>query len=252
MSGKVCRDVRREIDQSELGQSLSAAAEAHVAACPGCAEFRGERSHLRELVGALRPVIAPADFDMRLRARLARERDVPRQNFIFRFVLSTPGIVVAAILVLVVGIAVFTSQRKPQGPSVALGGGGNPAATPAPAPAAAAKDENSETVRTTMPDNANQGKSKQSTLLARNAPRLTAPVNAAPQVEDLSVKGAQIVRAASRPGEVSLLAPLKPMVVTIYDEHGTSRKIQLPPISFGSQRLTDNRVPVSMTNSKEW
>jgi hypothetical protein len=78
------------------------------------------------------------------------------------------------------------------------------------------------------------------------------PVNAAPQVNDLSAKGAQIVRAIDRPGEVSLGAPLKPMVVTMYDEHGATRKIQLPPISFGSQRLTDNRVPVSLTNSKDW
>jgi hypothetical protein len=252
MSGKVCREVRREIDQSELGQSLSANAEAHVAACPGCAEFRGQRSRLRELVGALTPVTAPVDFDMRLRARLAREREAPRQLFIFRFVMSTPGIVMAAVLVLVVGIVVFTSQRKPQSPSLASGSRGDHVATPAPAPAPAVKDENSDTAGTVMPVNTNQDKPKPSPLLARNPPRLTVPVNPAPQANDLSAKGAQIVRATSRAGEVSLVAPLKPMVVTMYDEHGATRKIQLPPISFGSQRLTDNRLPVSMTNSKDW
>src|SRR6266550_4214689 len=68
-----------------------------------------------------------------------------------------------------------------------------------------------------------------------------------PQANDLTVSRAESYRLApDRAGEVSLTAPVKPMVVTMYDERGGSRKIQLPPISFGSQRLTDNRTPVSM------
>src|SRR5215471_15896512 len=138
MNGRVCREVRREIDQSELGQSLSANAESHMAACPACVEFRRERSRLRELVGALTPVTAPADFDMRLRARLARERDVPPQPFIFRFVMSTPGIAIAAVLVLVVGTVVFLSQRRPpQAQTPSLASDHNHVVAPAPAPAVA-------------------------------------------------------------------------------------------------------------------
>src|SRR5689334_6869178 len=112
MSAKLCRDVRREIDQSELCQSLSADAAAHVAGCAACGQFRDERARLRELVGALQPVTAPPDFDMRLRARLARERDLPKQPFIFRFVMSTPVIATAAVLVMIAGTIVFMSQRK--------------------------------------------------------------------------------------------------------------------------------------------
>jgi hypothetical protein len=250
MSGKVCREVRREIDQSELGQSLSANAAAHVAGCPSCAEFSSQRSRLRELVGALTPVTAPADFDMRLRARIARERDVPRQPFIFRFVMSTPGIVVAAVLVLVVATIVFISQRRPQSPRLASGSHNDQVVTPAPAPAVAEKNQNSD-AGTTVAVNTNSGKPKQSPLLVRNTPRVNLPVNVAPHVEDLNARSAQTVRATNR-GEVSLVAPLKPMVVTMYDEHGATRKIQMPPISFGSQRLTDNRMPVSMTNSRDW
>jgi hypothetical protein len=248
MSGKECREVRREIDQSELGQSLSANSEAHVAGCVSCAEFRGERSRLRELVGALTPVTAPADFDMRLRARITRERDVPRQPFIFRFVMSTPGIVLAAVLVVVVGTVVFMGQRRPQNPLLVSGPG--PVVSPAPVPDAARNAETPETSGTTLV-NGIQNKPKQSPLLVRNTPRVSAPLNAPSQSEDISARGAQTVRATVRDGEVSLAAPLKPMVVTMYDEHGAARTIQLPAISFGSQRLTD-RVPVSMTNSKDW
>src|SRR5712664_1558799 len=112
MNGKDCREMRREIDQSELGQRLSEQAEQHLATCPACAEFRAERSSLRELVGSLEPVTAPADFDIRLRARIAREHDArARQPFIFRFVMSTPGIAVAALAVMLVGSIVWFSQR---------------------------------------------------------------------------------------------------------------------------------------------
>ena len=247
MSGKVCREVRREIDQSELGQSLSASAEAHLTTCPSCAEFRGERSRLRELVGALTRVTAPPDFDMRLRARIARERDVPRQPFIFRFVMSTPGIVAAAVLVLVVATVVFISQRRPQ----TTGSADHQAVTPAPSRIVATNDQTPEKPGK-APVETNQDKPKQSPLVVRNTPRGTAPANVVPQVDDLSARRAPTVRATDRAGEVSLLAPLKPMVVTMYDEHGATKKIQLPPISFGSQRLTDGRLPVSMSQAKDW
>jgi hypothetical protein len=88
--------------------------------------------------------------------------------------------------------------------------------------------------------------------VARNAAKQSLPVNAVPQVEDFSVGRAQQVKLTDRAGEVSLVAPNRPMVVTMYDAHGAPRKIQLPPISFGSQRLTDSRTQVSMTNSKDW
>ena len=97
MNANDCRTVRREIDISELGQRLSEPLEGHVATCAACAQFRTERAQLRELVGSLKPVLAPADFDMRLRARIAREKDArARQPFIFRFALTTPVIAVAA------------------------------------------------------------------------------------------------------------------------------------------------------------
>ena len=103
MNARDCRTVRREIDTSELGQRLSAPLEMHLAECAACAQFRTDRAQLRELVGSLKPVAAPADFDMRLRARIAREKDAgARQPFIFRFALTTPGIAVAALVVLAI------------------------------------------------------------------------------------------------------------------------------------------------------
>src|SRR5436190_22042448 len=143
MSGKLCRDVRQEIDQSELGQTLGANSEAHVLSCAACATFRDERLHLRELVGGLQPVAAPADFEMRLRARMARERDVPAQPFIFRFVMSTPAIVVAAVLVIAIGAVVFISQRNHSQAPTQAQAGGNERVSPAPSSTVTGKDEGS-------------------------------------------------------------------------------------------------------------
>ena len=131
MNGKDCRFTRREIDESELNQRLSDAAQTHVASCASCRGFRAERTSLRELVGSLEPVTAPGDFEMRLRARLASERPghAPRP-FFHRFVIGVPAIAAAA---LVVGLALtlgWFAQRNAQTPQIAQEPGRE--TTPAP------------------------------------------------------------------------------------------------------------------------
>jgi len=111
MNGKECRATRREIDESELNQKLSDQAQSHIAVCASCRGFRAERTSLRELVGSLEPVAAPGDFDMRLRARLANERQGrARQPFIFRLAIGAPAIAGAALIVI-------TQVRQARDPS---------------------------------------------------------------------------------------------------------------------------------------
>src|SRR5256885_733763 len=118
MNTHECRDVRQEIDQSELGQRLSESSESHAIACASCAAFRAERTRLRELVGSLQPVTAPADFDLRLRARIAREQgQSSAQPSIFRLFMSTPAIAFAGLIVMVVGGLVWINQRLPRPPT---------------------------------------------------------------------------------------------------------------------------------------
>ncbi|HEX3145256.1 MAG TPA: hypothetical protein VHQ64_14885 [Pyrinomonadaceae bacterium] len=250
MNANFCRDVRREIDQSELRQSLSAGSEAHLVSCAACKTFHDERLHLRALVGGLQPVTAPADFEMRLRARIARERVLPKQPFIFRVLMSTPAIVVTAVVVIVVAAIVFFSQRnRPQAPSLA--GTNNQQTVQNPQPVVA-REQMPEPTSTISPLKQDRDKPRQSPMIVRNAPKSNLPVNVLPPATDSTVGSAKSVHMIDRNGEVTLAAPLKPMVVTVYDEHGNTRKIQLPPISFGSQRLTNNRAQVSMTNTKDW
>ena len=99
LNPKACRMVRREIDESELNVRLSDQIQAHMASCPSCRAFRDERTRLRQLVGSLEPVTAPADFDLRLRARIAAERQRPVRASLFpHFLVSTPAMAAAALL----------------------------------------------------------------------------------------------------------------------------------------------------------
>jgi hypothetical protein len=250
MNGNVCREVRREIDQSELRQVLSADTEAHMAACVACQAFSDERLRLRELVGGLQPVTAPADFEMKLRARIARERDLPKQPFIFRLLISTPAIAFAAVLVIAVAAVVFIGQRNHAPAPAQASNGGTQRTNPEPKSTVVVKEDNAAALPAPSPSNRDNSNPKP--LVVRNTPKSALPVINAPEAEDFGVRRAQNVKLMDRAGEVSLAAPTKPMVVTVYDAQGAPRKIQLPPISFGSQRLTDSRTQVSMTNSKDW
>jgi hypothetical protein len=251
MKANDCRTVRREIDTSELGQRLSGPLEMHLAACAACAQFRTERAQLRELVGSLKPVAAPADFDMRLRARIAREKDTSaRQPFIFRFALTTPGIAVAALIVLTIAAVVWINQSKQTAntPTASADPKSEKVTSPAPPPATQDAPLPKEPVVATI----NQPGSQKRLTQSERSPLKSLPVSvsAPSQVSDFNTKAAESIQQ-NRAGEVSITAPSKPMVVSVQDANGTTHKILLPPISFGSQRL-DNRTPVGMTNRKDW
>src|SRR5713101_9903921 len=116
-----CRATRQEIDES--GGQLSAQALRHVASCAPCLAFKNERARLRELLTSLEPVTAPADFDFRLRARMAAQTEKPGPgSFLSGFALSTPAIAVAALVIVALGGSiVWIKQRSAkQAPTVAV------------------------------------------------------------------------------------------------------------------------------------
>jgi hypothetical protein len=257
MNRKDCRSARQEIDESELGQSLSDQARSHVIACPSCRGFQAERTSLRELVGSLEPVSAPGDFELRLRAHMASERQSrPQWPSLFRLITSTPGIAVAALVVMLAMSLVWYAQRKgiqtaaPTASSlikeapdashqdqIAVNTQIEPAKSAAPS-------KPNEAVDGSHPGRPGDSVREKNNKLAQSEIKVT----------DYGVSPAEIVRQGQqRSGEVSLIAPLNPMVVSMQDDHGTTRRISLPPVSFGAQRLVDNRVPVTFSpNSRSW
>jgi hypothetical protein len=242
MNSRDCRATRREIDQSELHQRLSDPALSHVQSCEACREFQGERARLRELVGSLDPVAAPGDFDMRLRARIAAEQSrAPRASLFQRFVVSTPAMAVATLLVMLAGSVVWFMQQRNQQPSVAAGSGTTDVKSV----------ENAATTGTSPVVEQKQNPAPPGVARNSRPPQYRA-TGARGSAEYLTKGAESIKQGQQRAGDVSLSAPVKPLVVSLEDERGAKRKISLPPVSFGSQRLVDNRIPASSNNSRSW
>jgi len=241
MMNKTCRETRREIDESELHQALSDSALNHMQSCAACQAFRNERTRLRDLVGSLEPVTAPADFDFRLRARLAAQRQPSRRRLFSAFGLTAPATIAAAFLALLVGSIVWMNQRTPsQAPSIAkFEEPKRPEEKPVKTePENGAKRPGVDMVAGTQRPN-------------RKTSGLSVP-KTRPRSTDFSESAAKSIRGTDDAGAVSLAAPVKPLVVSMEDDRGATRTISLPPVSFGSQRLVDNRIPQGPNSSRVW
>lgn len=250
--------MRREIDQTAAGEQLSSEALRHVASCAACAAFQNERARLRELLTSLEPVAAPADFDFRLRARIAArtERSAPR-SFLAGFVLSTPAIAVATVVVLVLGLSIlWMSQRSAnQAPTIAT----NSSKQAGEGKSKTVDNSTPRDKEQTPPPIANGGNGGKEEVVyqprAGRQPqikvrRMTQPGGSS---SDFSALGAESIKQGQNAGDVSVSAPLNPMVLSFQDEKGATRTVSLPPVSFGSQRLLEGRVvPVSLKNGRVW
>src|SRR5690349_1413500 len=101
MSKNNCEVIRQELDELMLGETISATAVEHLRECAACREFNEKQTRLRQIVGSLGTVSAPADFDFRLRARLANDANGASFHF---WPLARRGLAfVAVLLVFVVG-----------------------------------------------------------------------------------------------------------------------------------------------------
>jgi hypothetical protein len=69
-----CKAYQREIDEAADGGRVSTGARVHASSCRACGDELRERERLRALVGGLGKVEAPADFEFRLRARMAASK----------------------------------------------------------------------------------------------------------------------------------------------------------------------------------
>ena len=257
-----CRATRREIDRAEGGEQLSAPTLQHVASCAACRAFQNERARLRGLLASLEPVTAPADFDFRLRARIAAQGEsVGPRSFFASFVLSTPAIAVAAVVVVVLGGSILWMAQH----------GGTQPSTIASNPANQVREGNSTTIDNSAPP------SKLANVPGSTATTSTTGTNAKPDTpvylvrggkpqfkgagsnqpsrysRDLNAGSAPSIKQGQRVSDVSVSAPVKPMVLSFQDDNGATRTFSLPPVSFGSQRLLESRVvPVSLKNARVW
>ena len=117
-----CAASRSEIEESNIGQQLSAAASAHLQDCAKCRDFYESRLKLRQMVANLGTVEAPADFDFRVRARIAGERAGTSSGFsVGNWALGFPSIALATLLLIVgAGFALRVWYSPADNPGIVL------------------------------------------------------------------------------------------------------------------------------------
>jgi len=257
-----CRSVFREIEEADLGQQLSGLAVEHTRSCTQCLNFYEDRFKLRQLAATLGTVEAPADFDVRLRARLAKEKSgLSREFAIAGFSFGLPSVALAT-LALLLGLGAGFLLRVLR-PTNSLN---------------SARVETTNTSRANAPGN-NQGspraareigatidvakstpKHQRSEKAANPAPRTTVAGlrnNGRMVAKDLSSLPAAVVKREESIADVGA-SPIFPidasyqsLKVSLDDATGASRTIWLPSVSFGSQRvLASGSSPMMTTSAK--
>ncbi len=230
-----CKTIRRELDEMNLGEESSPSVMLHLQQCEECQEFHQSRTKLRQLVGSLETVAAPADFDFRLRARLAGEKAGSAHGRVFAG--WSPGfrVLATAAIVLMVGVVLFVSQRRSQLPSVAKVQVEEPARAKAisPKPSEVLTPSNTAPV---IPYTARPKASVTSTLAGIKGKRQMATT-------DFSSVPATVLRregSVARVGSTTVFpidAANQSLRVSLDDGSGNWRTISLPTVSFGSQRV---------------
>lgn len=252
-----CRHTQREIDSKELNQQLSETSMTHISGCPACRELLERSSSLRNLVASLGSVSAPQDFDMRLRARLASER---RSNVTWiNFLRQTPGVTAIAVafsLLVIITLAVFMRSSRPSevsqtpqpaAPSIAVTNA--PTVDPRPV------EGLNGTVDGISPEPVSRpiGTRK---AIRPHIEQAAFVSNPGPGSREYSFGPAETVKgngaADSASPVVSLSAPAQPVVVSLRDNNGATRRISLPPVSFGSQRLGYRSETLASSGKGAW
>jgi hypothetical protein len=227
MKDRQCELIRRELDELGLHDDFSAVAAEHLQTCADCQEFRRQQTKLRQIVGSLGTVDAPADFDFRLRARLAGESPSSGTRY---WSFAVKGLATAAILVVFgVGGAVIW-QRGHRPVTVAEGSRTEQKKTDEP------KVESSPVKEVTPVVARNdEPKRKVERPLVIKAKRVPLAVL------ESSSEGAQVY-SSTRPAlnnstVFPIEASLQSVKVSLDDGRGNARTISFPPVSFGSQRV---------------
>jgi len=253
MTSNDCKLVRLEIDEADLNQQLSSGASQHLQSCPACRSFRDERRGLRSLMSSLETVAAPADFDFRLRARLAREKDRPNGVFAIGDLLGARSLVTVALLLLIAIAGIIVRNRMSS-----TGGRAAVQGTPIPEVRTAKEEIKGTTPKAPMGPSrrdseiaASQGSQTlgSGVPIQRHLVRTSAP--GGQRTSSAVAQNKQGIRESGVTPSI-VVTPIRPMEsepvvripidarslrLSVDNGRGSARTISLPSFSFGSQRV---------------
>ena len=237
-----CQKVRRVIEATDRGDLLNVAVAEHIKECTACEKLNDEHLELRNLTANLGIVEAPADFDFRLRARLARARSEDVRPAFGQFKFGLRSVALASLMVVFGAAMLIANLRNSQESPVV-----NKPAVNAPVAAA-------------TPFQPTLG-SPGATSVAVDVPKDPIRVSTGSRrvrsaTRDMASGRAPVVRSGeltARASDFPIDASAKPVKVSLEDGRGSSRTISVPTVSFGSQRvLSQSNSPLVASARGAW
>lgn len=265
MSLANCKTACREIEEADLGENLTASTMEHLGRCGQCQRFYGERLKLRQLVSSLETVVAPADFDLRVRSRIVNERVGERPGFWFsHFSLGIPSIALASLVLVVGGVFALKVWNAPTTNTVAEQTGLPKASEPSPkskqglsAQSGDRSDAGNRDLVTTKNDSEaiqRDRQPKKRSPLSRSVASLKNGGRLA--TKEFSSTPAPVIKkeeaVASLESPVFLIeTSSQPLRLSLDYSGGISRTISVPALSFGSEGvLTGGSAPLIKNSPK--
>ena len=237
-----CQKVRRVIEATDRGDFLNAAAAEHIKGCPACEKLNDEHLELRNITANLGTVEAPADFDFRLRARLARANAEDVRPGFGRLTFGLRSAAVASLMVVFGGAMLIANLRTPENPAQIPG-----VETPAvnqPIVAATPFQPTLGSPGLTTPG------------LSRDPVRASNNKRVPTGTRDMASRRAPVVRSdelTAHASDFPIDASSKPVKVSLDNGRGSSRTISVPTVSFGSQRvLSQGNSPLVASARGAW
>ena len=241
-----CKAYREEIEELAGVGRLGLEARAHVNACAQCRALEQERASLRRLVRSLENVEAPADFEFRLRARMAASRGGDGRNP-FRPVYGFAAMAAAALFVFV-SASLYVRQERQKKPDA-----GRHEVLTAEGSGGGARSSREREVAQASGASATSAGGPASPVLQSGRRKETSRAVVSPRAREVALRGPagqvsaknSLTSAVTGAGvieqgravKISLDASAQPLRVVLKDERGTSRVVPMRSVSFGSQEL---------------
>ncbi len=257
-----CREIRSEIEDAGHDQPLSFEASAHMRRCGQCEIFFEQQLKLRQIVASLGTVVAPNDFEFRLRARLAGEKRSPATTGKFSFSLRAAAFASVVLLVGVIMLAVGWRPAMNGSGEVAQGDSKSAVAQPAASGSTSELTAGNgsktaiDSVSTHFVNPTGTTQHANGRNPSRRAELKTASNRAASR--DLGKSSAKVVKidelvAADGHTVFPIDAAPQSVKVSLDNGRGTPKTISVPGVSFGSQRtLSQNSSPLMASSRGAW
>ena len=235
MTKNNCEFIRRELDELMLDETCNASVAEHLKECSACREFNQTQTKLRRMVGSLGTVAAPADFDFRLRARLASSSS----NGVFHYWRVVQRALAVAAVLIVLGFGVVVVRNLVNRPKEEVAKETAPAPQqPQPQPARSvepAQPRQAEHVIAQAPaNNIERIRNERSSATGIKPKRISTIDSANTQAELISGSEAFSSDATT---VFPIDASVQPLRLSLDDGRGNAKTISVPTIRFGQQRM---------------